>query len=171
MNFRSLHRKIVFILPIMFLLLLTFRCDDKPIFGTSRNIDVPGKSISIQLNRDFHKSGYSTLNIFIQGLVEHDYLSAILVGKQPMDIWSVEEQKAFPQDTVFLDLYAERTASTYQAQIRYQTKVDSAAFLVMLNSEIVVNENINISQGTLLKELYPAKTLLKPNTRLDPASF
>ncbi|MEJ2051776.1 MAG: hypothetical protein P8Y60_18445, partial [Calditrichota bacterium] len=114
---------------------------------------------------------YSTLNIYIQGLVRNDQLSTILVGAQPIDIWSVEDQKAFPQDTVFLDLYAERTASTYEAQIRYQANVDSAAFLVMLNAEIVVNENINISQGTLLKEFYPVQALFKPCKRLDPAYF
>jgi|GEM_PF-5692981 len=161
MRTRGFHNIILAVLPLGLVVFLAFACDDKPVFGTSRTIDVPGKSLSVQLRRDYHQSGFSTLNVLVQGLTGNDALSAILVGDQPIEVWSVEEQQAFPQDTVYLDLYAKRKAASYEAQIRYKSVTDSAAFLIMINSEIVLNQNINIRQGLLLKEMQ-ITALLKP---------
>lgn len=162
MGARILRNIILIIFPLGMIVLFTYACDDKPVFGTSRTIDVPDKSLSVHLSRDYHKSGFSTLNIQVEGLTDNDILSAILVGDQPIELWSVEEQQAFPQDTVYLDLYASRTASSYEAQIRYKSVADSAALLLMVNSEIVLNQKLNIRQGLLVKEIAWAAAIKPP---------
>jgi len=134
--------------------LVVVQCDDKTVFGSERTIDIPGKSISIRLKKETQQSGNSTLNILVKGLIRTDQIASILVGDEPINVFSVDNQEFVPQDTVFLNSYADRTESTYEAQIRYNTAADSAQFLISLNGEIVYERNIFIQRGDLLKEQF-----------------
>ncbi len=136
------------------LALVTMQCDDKTVFGSERTIDIPGKSISVRLKKETQQSGNSTLNILVKGLIGTDQIAAILVGNTPINVFLVTNQEFVPQDTVFLNTFAERTESTYESQIRYNTTADSAQLLINLNNEIVFDRHIFIQRGDLLKEQF-----------------
>jgi len=156
---KQIYGRSIFIALFASFLIVIFSCDDKSVVSTIKNLSSDDGRVTVRIRKNTHQSDNLTMNVQVNGLAASDVIDPKLSASESINVFSVEEQEFFPQDTVFFMQYGDQAESTFEAQIRYNTEADSGLFILELNGEQVIDDYIYLFGGPLIKETVVENTV------------